>query len=178
MSLKVGNKEIVSQLNNVKKSAATQSENVSIYTAACGSSKRNSDIESYKNCIRICEEQKKELVEKLNKGNFSQLDKEEATEAKHPIAMGIGYAGMAISGLGLSAAAVCFFEPYTLVGGLAAGVVGAAIAGVAKGIIVNGDVKNTTEEDIRNYIQSKIDKIDKEIANYEEKIKRLEAKCL
>lgn len=176
MSLTIENKERVSQSNNAKKSAATQPENVSIHTTANKKSKTNHDIECYKHCIEICEKDKSELVKKLKTGKFTELDKQFATEAKHPIAMGIGYAGMAICGIGMSAAILCFMEPHILVGGIAVAAVGTAIAGVAKGIIVNGDVKNTTEKDLRNYIQSEINKIDEKIADYKEEIKKLETK--
>ena len=134
MSLTIENNERVSQSNNVKKSAATQPNNVSINTTANKKSKTNHDIECYEDCIKICEKNKSELVKKLKTGKFTELDKQLATEAKHPIAMGVGYAGAAISGVGMSAAILCFMEPHILVGGIAVAVVGAAIAGVAKGI--------------------------------------------
>ena len=161
--------------DEVKPYTAIQSKNDNINIVTKKNSKANHDIECYRDCIKICEKNKSKLVEKLKKGTFSEQDKQYATEAKHPIAMGIGYAGMAICGIGMSAAILCFMEPHILVGGIAVAAVGTAIAGVAKGIIVNGDVKNTTDKDIQNYIKSEINKIDEEIAGYKEEIRKLEA---
>ena len=159
--------------DEVKPYTAIQSKNASTNTAAKKNSKADHDIECYKSCIEICEKRKSTLLETLKTGNYSEQQRMYATEAKHPIAMGFAYTGAIISGLGMSTAILGFMNPGALVGGIAAALVGAAIAGISKGIIVNGDIKNTTEKDMQNYIKSEISKLDKKIANYKEEIKQL-----
>lgn len=175
MSLTVVNEERVSQSQNIIKSDKTHAKPNSIHSECKKTQKNSHEIESCKHLIEMYEDDKKKLLDILKTKNYSESLKMEVTEAKHPIAMGIGYAGLTMWGGGFSVAALGFMEPLTLIGGLAVGFVGAAIAGVAKGIVVNGDMKNTTDKDIQNYIKSEINKIDEKIAEYKEKLRKLEA---
>ena len=175
MSITVENRKINAPICGSESTAATQSaKNIDIDFNVPKNQKNAREIQRCQDLIKMYKKEKNELLETIKTGEYTESQKMLASEAKHPVAMGFAYAGGGLFGLGGAAALLGFMYPPVLIGGLAVALTGVAIAGVAKGCIVNGDVKNLTEQDMQNYIQSEIDKIDEKIAYFNERIAQLQ----